>query len=324
VAAAAGLHLRAAAPGVVLPGAILTIAGRFRAPPDAVLVGGVRPLIVSRSATLVRVIVPNLAPGRARLTVVVGGRRVSSPAAIAIAAPPNQPPVANLVSYPRVTGAGFVFDATLSVDPEGPGLPAPTKTEMALGAGLRSVLWRFGDGSTSTAPLTTHTYRRPGTYTASLEVTDADGQTGTASQTVRAVRLGATATSLGRPPTRRVNIRIPSQIVFDFGSFALRGESRRYLRRVGRVVRRAVGVTRVAGYTDSIGPAPSNLVLSLRRARVVRAYLAARGPIALGRLRAVGYGESRPLASNATELGRQKNRRVVLTFLLPNRSFARV
>jgi outer membrane protein OmpA-like peptidoglycan-associated protein len=56
----------------------------------------------------------------------------------------------------------------------------------------------------------------------------------------------------------------------------------------------------------------------------VRAFLAARGPIRRSLLVPVGFGERRHLTSNATELGRQRNRRVVLTFRLANRSFARV
>ncbi len=66
---------------------------------------------------------------------------------------------------------------------------------------------------------------------------------------------------------------------------------------------------RVEGHTDDVGTDPSNLLLSRRRAGAVRGWLEKHG-IAADRLSSVGYGESRPIASNDTEEGRAKNRRV--------------
>lgn len=66
-----------------------------------------------------------------------------------------------------------------------------------------------------------------------------------------------------------------------------------------------------AGHTDSIGAADYNQRLSLARAQAVMNYLIAHG-VAAERLRAVGYGETQPIASNATEAGRARNRRVEL------------
>lgn len=68
----------------------------------------------------------------------------------------------------------------------------------------------------------------------------------------------------------------------------------------------------IAGYTDNVGPEASNEELSEQRARSVRGYLIRHG-IESGRLTARGYGESQPIATNATEAGRGKNRRVVLS-----------
>lgn len=67
----------------------------------------------------------------------------------------------------------------------------------------------------------------------------------------------------------------------------------------------------VAGHTDSIGTEEYNMGLSVRRANAVRNYLIGKG-IAADRLTVKGYGESRPIADNATEEGRFKNRRVEL------------
>lgn len=68
----------------------------------------------------------------------------------------------------------------------------------------------------------------------------------------------------------------------------------------------------VAGHTDSMGSDAYNMKLSKQRAEAVRNFLISRG-VAADRLTAKGYGESQPVADNATEEGRFKNRRVELT-----------
>ena len=67
------------------------------------------------------------------------------------------------------------------------------------------------------------------------------------------------------------------------------------------------------GYTCSMGPARYNLGLSQRRADSIRNYLIKELGIDPTRLRAKGYGEANPIASNATREGRVKNRRVTAT-----------
>lgn len=65
----------------------------------------------------------------------------------------------------------------------------------------------------------------------------------------------------------------------------------------------------VAGHTDSTGSDSYNQQLSERRAQAVASYLTGRG-VAATRVTTVGYGETRPVASNETADGRQQNRRV--------------
>jgi OOP family OmpA-OmpF porin len=67
----------------------------------------------------------------------------------------------------------------------------------------------------------------------------------------------------------------------------------------------------VAGYTDDRGTAKYNESLSSRRADAVRTYLIGKG-VDADRLTAKGYGESSPVADNATVEGRSENRRVEL------------
>lgn len=67
----------------------------------------------------------------------------------------------------------------------------------------------------------------------------------------------------------------------------------------------------VSAHTDSNGSAVANDALSKRRARAVAMHLVGRG-VDMSRMLAVAYGESRPVASNATHEGRTRNRRVEL------------
>jgi outer membrane protein OmpA-like peptidoglycan-associated protein len=65
----------------------------------------------------------------------------------------------------------------------------------------------------------------------------------------------------------------------------------------------------VAGYSDDVGDANANRVLSKKRAQAVRGYLVEQG-VAAATLSAEGYGDARPVADNDTESGRFANRRI--------------
>jgi OOP family OmpA-OmpF porin len=65
----------------------------------------------------------------------------------------------------------------------------------------------------------------------------------------------------------------------------------------------------IQGHTDEVGASADNMRLSQRRAESVVSYLADRG-IARSRMEAVGYGETRPIADNGTEIGQRLNRRI--------------
>ncbi len=76
-------------------------------------------------------------------------------------------------------------------------------------------------------------------------------------------------------------------------------------------------VITVEGHTDSFGGDESNLQLSQRRADAVRAYLLDHMKLATYRISAMGYGETRPIASNDTAQGRARNRRIDLVMSRP-------
>ena len=67
-------------------------------------------------------------------------------------------------------------------------------------------------------------------------------------------------------------------------------------------------VVEIGGHTDSSGSAAFNVALSQQRADAVAAYLGEQ--IDPGRLAAIGFGESQPIADNATVEGQEANRRV--------------
>ena len=69
----------------------------------------------------------------------------------------------------------------------------------------------------------------------------------------------------------------------------------------------------IGGHTDSSGDATANLGLSQKRAVAVRRELIARG-VPAAALRAVGHGADVPVADNASEDGRAKNRRTTITW----------
>lgn len=70
----------------------------------------------------------------------------------------------------------------------------------------------------------------------------------------------------------------------------------------------------IEGHTDSVGNKAANMKLSQRRADSVRNYLIENFGIAPDRLKAVGYGPTKPIASNETKAGKAKNRRIESNF----------
>ena len=65
----------------------------------------------------------------------------------------------------------------------------------------------------------------------------------------------------------------------------------------------------INGHTDNVGNAAKNLKLSQNRANAVKDFLATKG-VEYVRIKAKGFGSKKPVASNKTPEGRQRNRRV--------------
>ena len=99
-------------------------------------------------------------------------------------------------------------------------------------------------------------------------------------------------------------------IQFEINQNTVQREAEEKIEKVAIFMRKYPNTTAVIeGHTDEVGTSADNMRLSQTRAESVVGYLVKRG-IARSRLQAVGYGETRPIADNKTEIGRRLNRRI--------------
>jgi outer membrane protein OmpA-like peptidoglycan-associated protein len=108
---------------------------------------------------------------------------------------------------------------------------------------------------------------------------------------------------------RGLVLTLSGSVLFRSGSADLLPAAKRRLDEVARALQKANNPLVIEGHTDSQGPEELNEELSDQRAEVVRDYLIDRG-VDGERIRAMGLGESRPVASNGSAEGRANNRRV--------------
>jgi len=107
-------------------------------------------------------------------------------------------------------------------------------------------------------------------------------------------------------------LNLSDSVLFAAGKAQLSGDALFVIKQVAREVRRRPETTElvVEGHTDSRGSGAANMQLSLERAQAVVQAMAQSGMLRTLTLRAEGKGETVPVASNATQAGRAKNRRV--------------
>lgn len=107
------------------------------------------------------------------------------------------------------------------------------------------------------------------------------------------------------------------KVTFDPGSATLSAEAQPVVDDIAEILKRCPDVlVQVAGYTDSQGRDQMNLELSQSRADSVLAALASRR-IPVAGFTAIGFGEANPIADNGTDTGREANRRIEFTLILP-------
>jgi outer membrane protein OmpA-like peptidoglycan-associated protein len=118
------------------------------------------------------------------------------------------------------------------------------------------------------------------------------------------------------PEPKRVEVTadkivIKDKILFDFNKSTIKAESHDLLNEIVDVIKANPRIRRLSieGHTDSDGSDKYNQKLSEGRAAAVKAYLVEKG-IDEGMLDSKGHGESKPIADNETDEGKEKNRRV--------------
>ena len=115
-------------------------------------------------------------------------------------------------------------------------------------------------------------------------------------------------------PTRapgKEKVTIALNVEFDTNKAVVKEKYYDEIKRVADFMKEFPNTTAaIEGHTDNIASAAYNQKLSEKRANSVRQYLIDKFGIDGSRLTAIGYGLTKPIASNDTEEGRQKNRRV--------------
>ena len=131
-------------------------------------------------------------------------------------------------------------------------------------------------------------------------------------QQLRAQLLQQLNAVLETKDTDRGLVVTMADVLFDSGKYTLRPAAREKLAKLSGIVLGHPGLKLAAeGHTDSTGSPEFNQKLSVKRAEAVAEYLSSQG-VPRDSLNASGFGDTNPIAPNATAAGRQQNRRVEL------------
>lgn len=107
-------------------------------------------------------------------------------------------------------------------------------------------------------------------------------------------------------------LSVELKILFDSGKYLVKPQFYSEVKKVADFMRKNSGSSVVIeGHTDDVGSEELNLALSQNRASAIATVLIDSFNIEASRVKAIGYGESKPLTSNDTAEGRALNRRVV-------------
>ncbi|MCK4703914.1 MAG: OmpA family protein, partial [Gammaproteobacteria bacterium] len=108
-----------------------------------------------------------------------------------------------------------------------------------------------------------------------------------------------------------LSLTLDSGVIFGFNQSRLSSESVAQLDEViAKIMAYTQSTITVDGHTDDRGTDDYNMDLSQQRANAVAEYISQHLPQTQTKIKAVGYGEQRPVSTNDTEAGRQQNRRV--------------
>lgn len=193
---------------------------------------------------------------------------------------------------------------TASADPASGTTPLDVTFSAAVTGGCppHTYQWDFGDGGSSNEQNPRHRVENAGSFSASVTVTDSQGNT-----VKQEVAYGAEAAEFIPPPETPLVLK---GVNFESNRAVLLDSSKLILDRVAASLAEHPDVRiEVGGHCDSQGADDYNLKLSTARANAVRNYMISKG-IPPEQLVAVGYGEAHPIADNDSKEGRALNRRV--------------
>ncbi len=176
-------------------------------------------------------------------------------------------------------------------------------------AGVAALIWGLtrhkGDKETTTETATT---------------TQSSTSSNTASADWNGVDFNAPVAAYDEVTDKNINVRgndrygiygLGENVLFDEGKATIRSDAEANLKQVVSSIGKRYngGEVRVYGFTDAKGSAGYNMELAQQRADAVKAWMQTNG-IDAAHISEAAIGEAQPVATNATEAGRQQNRRV--------------
>ncbi|MDE6024482.1 MAG: flagellar motor protein MotB [Lachnospiraceae bacterium] len=122
-----------------------------------------------------------------------------------------------------------------------------------------------------------------------------------------------------------VELELSGSILFEPGSAQIKDDSKMFLQKIASILTKyRYCIIEIEGHTDNVPISNSryenNRELSAERARSVYEYIMEQENFIDSNMKITGYGDSKPIASNATEEGRAKNRRVSIKIFNPQNS----
>jgi outer membrane protein OmpA-like peptidoglycan-associated protein len=120
----------------------------------------------------------------------------------------------------------------------------------------------------------------------------------------------------GRSAAAVLQLSFDASVLFDFDKATLKPDAQSaILNAASQIAAKGAGSIVVEGHTDNVGAADYNERLSLERAQSVVKVLSAVAALKAFTIESAGYGARRPIASNETDSGRQRNRRVEIVLV---------
>lgn len=115
-----------------------------------------------------------------------------------------------------------------------------------------------------------------------------------------------------------VTMSVPDNVLFDFDKYDLKADAKKTLTEISKTLKQFKQDAEIVinGHTDNVGDSDYNMKLSEQRAEEVKKFFTEQGDVKNATFTTKGYGDTKPIASNETEAGQAKNRRVEIVINL--------